>query len=181
MAYRLNKPYTEEEKLNFLVLNNDQRGLRTVETEAALFALEENEIMQDDEPIVDPQWNEKQKQKRKEQFEANFMETSYIKDGKTSWYRQIPKGYANAPQSIDIINNIVNMQGSLTEQVASMIIFYKKPNFAYKNQCTEEWLIEHSYNPDPMTLQEWTEFYISFQQKWAEIKYQQALKGETNV
>lgn len=109
---------------------------------------------------------------RKDYFENNFFETSL------GWFRLHPKGYSNAQQSIDTVNNIVNILGSLTAEIATMVLFYEKPDFAKPEECTEEWLIQHQYSAQPMTKAEWTVFYLDFSQKYAEKMYQQALKGE---
>lgn len=104
--------------------------------------------------------------KRKEIFENDFISTSLGN------YRLFPKGYSNAQQSIDTINNIVNVMGSLTEQVANMIKFYQTPDFSKPEECSEEWLIEHQYSPNPMTKEQWTNFYIEFTTLYAQKQYQ---------
>lgn len=174
MSYKLEKPCTSQELTDFLVAYQDNKGMRVEETDVAYYALEENEIMEDGVPVVDKDWNEKQTLKRKENFESNFIETAYTKDNVIGWYRQVPNGYSNAPQSIDIINNIVHNQGGLSAEVAAMMKFYKQPNYRYKNQCTEEWLIAHSFSPDVMTVEQWDAFYFDFQTRWAMLKYKQA-------
>ena len=57
LMYKLDKPYTDEEKLNFIVTHNYDNGRRIEETETCLYALEDNEIMQDGVPIVNPDWD----------------------------------------------------------------------------------------------------------------------------
>jgi len=106
------------------------------------------------------------KKKRQELFENDFLLTSLGN------YRLTPRGYANAQQSIDTINNIVNAMGSLTEQVANMIKFYQTPDFSKPEECSEEWLIEHQYSPNPMTKEQWTNFYIEFTTLYAQKQYQ---------
>ena len=65
--------------------------------------------------------------------------------------------------------------GSLTKQIADMIIFYETPEFTKEEQCTEEWLVEHQHSPNPMTKEEWTDFYIEFTTLYAQKQYQLAL------
>lgn len=85
MSYKLEYPYTEEERVNFIVTYNHQQGLKIetvdnfvdieveIETEdgevatetkqenmPTYYALEKNEIMVDDEPIVDPNYETEQ-------------------------------------------------------------------------------------------------------------------------
>lgn len=60
MSYKLEKPYTEEEKIEFIVQYNHNQGLQIEETETSLFALLPNEIMQNGKPIIDPEFENKQ-------------------------------------------------------------------------------------------------------------------------
>lgn len=46
---KLLKPYTELERTDFIVENNHNKGLRIEETETALYALKDSEILQNDE------------------------------------------------------------------------------------------------------------------------------------
>jgi len=64
---KLDKPFTDEQKLNFLTKFNYERGLRIEETDIALYALEDNEILQGDEVIIDPDYEEKQAKKQKQE------------------------------------------------------------------------------------------------------------------
>ena len=63
--YKLEKPYTDEEKLNFIVLHNYDNGRRIEETETCLYALDDNEIMQDGEVIINPEWEQIQLEQAK--------------------------------------------------------------------------------------------------------------------
>lgn len=57
MAYTLLKPYTELERLEFIVQYNHQQGLLIEETDKAMYALEDNEIMGEDNiPIINPNY-----------------------------------------------------------------------------------------------------------------------------
>lgn len=61
MAYELLKPYTEEERINFIVEYNHNQGLRIEETDTFLCALQEWEYVKDGE-IVDntEEWRKEQ-------------------------------------------------------------------------------------------------------------------------
>lgn len=102
---------------------------------------------------------------RQADFESNFLATSLGN------YRLHPKGYANAQQSIDTVNNIVMAMGGLDETIAQMVIFYATPDFSKPEECTEEWLVQHQSHPEPMTLQEWVQFYIEFTTLYARKVY----------
>ena len=63
MSYKLDKPFTQQQKNEFLdKYNRDENMLRIEETETALYALEANEIMVDGEPVIDPEYEAKQAQ-----------------------------------------------------------------------------------------------------------------------
>jgi len=106
-----------------------------------------------------------QEQEHRDRIKAEFIKTSL------GLYRKQPKGYSNAVESVNVIFNMVNAKGSLTEQIASLVIFYPEPDFSDPEQCTEEWLIANSYNPEPMKLAEFMKFYIEFQTIWATEQY----------
>lgn len=57
MSYKLEKPYTNEQKIRFIVDYNHKLGFKIEETETALFALDENEIMFEGSPIVDEEYS----------------------------------------------------------------------------------------------------------------------------
>ena len=59
MAYRLLKPYSDKERIDFIVEYNHNKGLVVEEGNDALYALEANEIMQDGAPFVDPEYENK--------------------------------------------------------------------------------------------------------------------------
>lgn len=155
------KFYTEE-RLNETLYNLDR--VEETEDEYVLSADNTEYVLKDEA------WEEEQTKKRQKDFENNFLATSLGN------YRLKPKGYANAQQSIDTINNIVTAMGGLNETIAQMVIFYATPDFSYPEQCTEEWLVEHQTHPEPMTLQEWVQFYIEFTTLYAQKIY----KGEQN-
>ena len=103
-----------------------------------------------------------------EEFYDKFLATS------KGNYRLQPKGYANAQQSVDTINGMVNALDGLTQQIAQMVIFYPTPDFTKEEECTEAWLVAHQYNAEPMTKEEWTEFYIEFSSLYAMNQYKKA-------
>lgn len=51
MTNKLLKPFLEIEKIDFIVENNHSKSLKIEETETALFALKDNEIVQENEVI----------------------------------------------------------------------------------------------------------------------------------
>lgn len=68
MSYQLQKPYTEKQRLDFIVQYSHNQGLVIEETSEALYALEANEIMVDGKPQVDPEYEAKQAQAEAERI-----------------------------------------------------------------------------------------------------------------
>lgn len=66
MSYQLEKPYTDEQRADFIAEYNHQQGLKIEETETALYALEANEIIIDSEVQVDPDYEAKQAEIQKQ-------------------------------------------------------------------------------------------------------------------
>ena len=70
MSYKLEKPYTDDEKFKFISRYNQdcfQEGYncRIEETDTVLFALEDNEILVNGEPQINPDYENQLKEKEK--------------------------------------------------------------------------------------------------------------------
>lgn len=115
--------------------------------------------------VKNPNYDEEKVQQREDEFYSKFLATS------KGNYRLTPKGYANAQQSIDTVNGNVNALGSLNEDIAEMVIFYPTPDFTKEEQCTEEWLVAHQYNIEPMTKEQWALYYLEFSRLYARNQY----------
>jgi hypothetical protein len=118
---------------------------------------------------------EEESEQREEQFYNTFLATS------KGNYRLKPRGYSNAQQSIDTVNGMVNALGALTEQIAEMVIFYPTPDFTKEEECTEEWLVSHQYNIEPLTKEQWVQFYIEFSTLYAQDQYKKAAAEKEQV
>lgn len=66
MSYKLNKPYTDKQRIDFIIKYNHKKGLNIKETETALYALEAWENLVDDN-VID---NSEEFQQQKAQQEA---------------------------------------------------------------------------------------------------------------
>ena len=64
MSYKLEQPYTDEQKANFIVEYNHNQGLKIEETEQALFALEPFEKLVDGEVVDNTEEYEAEKAKQ---------------------------------------------------------------------------------------------------------------------
>lgn len=65
MSYRLDKPYTNKEKALFV---DKYQGLKSYEDEQAFYFLEANEIVQDNEIILNPNYESELAQQEKERI-----------------------------------------------------------------------------------------------------------------
>lgn len=70
MGYKLEKPYTERQRCDFIVEHNHNNSLKIIEEANCIYALEEDEILQNGEIIKDPEYQEKkQKTLAKQEYE----------------------------------------------------------------------------------------------------------------
>ena len=143
----LQKPYTENEKIDFIVEQNHRLGYEIRETETSLEAWGKT----DDDYAKE----------REEQFNKDFFKVQY--DGQDLYFRKQPKGYSSAVESINTAFNIVNTIGTLP---AGSLVFYQQPDFADETQCTEEWLVEHQVKSEQMSATEFGTFYAGFITAW---------------
>ena len=93
MSYKLEYPYTEQERLDFIVQYNHNQGLRIetvdnfVEEETedvnypTYFALEANEIMEGGEPVVNPNYEAEQEQKERERIAKLYLTGADVERG----------------------------------------------------------------------------------------------------
>lgn len=66
MSYKLLKPYSQEQRINFIVEYNHKQALKIEETETALFALEANEIIVNGKVELDPNYETRKELEEKE-------------------------------------------------------------------------------------------------------------------
>ena len=91
----------------------------------------------------------------------------------TSWgaFRKTPKGYSSAVEAVNTVFNMVNVAQALTEDLATLLIFYEVPDFTKAEQCTEEWLVAHQKKHKACDLQTFMSWYLEFQTVWAKTQY----------
>jgi hypothetical protein len=136
----LDKPYTDPERMDFIVTYNHQQGYDIRETDVALEA-----------------WGYTEEEKAA-QREEQFLDDFFYIDG-YGYYRRVPKGYQSAVESMNVLFNIANVTQGVQ---AGLIIFYQAPDFTKPEECTEEWLIEHQIIEPAMTVQEFLNLYVAF-------------------
>lgn len=140
----LNKPYTEEQRMNFIVQQNHRNGYEIKETKKALEA-----------------WGYTE-QEQADAREADFKSKFFNIEG-FGWYRKQPKGYQSAVESMNVLFNIANVSDGIQ---AGLIIFYQKPDFTKPEECTEEWLIAHQIVQPAMTNEAFMTLYVAFMTAW---------------
>lgn len=140
----LQKPYTEDERLNFIIVQNSQNGYEIKETETALEALGYT-----DEELAE---------QRQADFESKFFSIPGF-----GWFRKVPKGYSSAVECLNLAFNNVSLIGKLP---AETLIFYTQPDFTKPEECTEEWLVAHQIKNAEMTVEQFGQFYAGFSVAW---------------
>lgn len=181
--YKLNKPYTKQERIQFVF---DYQLLNIQETDLALYALEPWEKLVDDEVIDNTeQYNKEQAQKRQQEFLKDFFKvplSSQFTEKEYAYYRKIPKGYTSAIESINTAERICSKMQGLP---ANNLIFYEEPDFYDETQCTEEWLSSHQIIIPALTVEQFDNIFITFIQSWntqehSKANEQENEKGEEN-
>ena len=68
MGYKLTKPYTQEQRNDFLSKYHRQMKLRTQETSKYLFALEADEMIVNDEIVINPEYEQQKEQEKRQEI-----------------------------------------------------------------------------------------------------------------
>lgn len=164
MSYILEKPYSEKEKIEFIVKYNHNKGLRIEETEIALYALEVNEIMVDDIPQIDPEYETKEAEKKKKEIQELYMTRSDFFDG------MIKAFGLGSEELLIVIQNILETQtiDSTEKKVAinnykNALNFYRKhPLFSMLSN------IDINFNEKivvKFTEEQWDNFFVATNKK----------------
>mgnify|MGYP003290246722 CR=1 FL=1 len=81
MSYKLNKPYTTNQRNDFIVEYSHNQGLIIEETEKALYALEAWELLEGDEVIDNPDYEAEQAAKEAERIARLFLTGADVERG----------------------------------------------------------------------------------------------------
>lgn len=137
MAYTLFKPYSEEEKNNFIIKHNHNEGLEIEETDDCLYALKANEIMMNGKPAINPNYKEELSKARKEWFERSFFQTSL------GWIRRSVTMKDGSKKDF-LADLLLPIKAGLELGQEVEIIVYREPNFYIDlTQAYMETLQEH--------------------------------------
>lgn len=133
MSYKLNKPFTDKQRADFIVEYNHKQGLNIQETETALYALDAWEILQGDEVIDNTEEYEAQKaQERQKEFNKEFFLTSlgYIRR----------KVSMSTGETRDFLFDLLPaIEKSVSIGQPYPVIVYKQPDFT--KEITTEYLV----------------------------------------
>ena len=163
MSFKLEKPYTAIERADFIVKYNHNLGMNIGETDEVLYALDADEIIQDNKLIKNPNYESEYMLKQQELFEAQFFQIETV-----GYFRKRPKGYSSAVEAMGAAFNIVYVLGYLPENI---LTFYKVPDFSDETQCTEDWLVANSYKNEKLTQEEFGQLYAKFLKGWNDIEH----------
>ena len=79
MSYRLDKPYTNKQKIDFIVEYNHNKDLRIEETDLAIYALEAWELLEGNEVIDNTEaWEAEQAQKERQRLDQLALTPSDV-------------------------------------------------------------------------------------------------------
>ncbi len=138
MSYKLEKPYTDRERADFVVLYNHNQGLIIVETDTALYALDADEIMQNGAPVKNPNY-------AAEQLEAE--KAKRLEENKEAYNAALKAGvtYKNALFDCDTLA-AVRVMGQMAAMQA----------MAISEEPTIDWF-DYDYQPVTLTTEEFLE------------------------
>lgn len=138
MSYKLEKPYTEKERADFVVLYNHNQGLIIEETDTALYALDADEIMQNGVPIKNPNY-------AAEQLEVE--KAKRLEENKEAYNAALKAGvtYKNALFDCDTLA-AVRVMGQMAAMQA----------MAVSEEPTIDWF-DYDYQPVTLTTEEFLE------------------------
>ena len=128
MSYTLNKPYTESERIDFIVEYNHNKGLKIEETDIALYALEVNEIIQDDKPVLNPNYEIEQQELEKARIQGLSMTRSDFFDGTIRAF-----GLGKNELQIAIESVLSNLNINETEKAVALNNYENALNFYRKH------------------------------------------------
>lgn len=124
MAYKLEIPYSEEDKLNFIVTYNHQQSLKLeMLDDGTLFALKPNEILVDGKVSINPKYAQELAEQRENAFKKEFFETSL------GWIRR-QVNMKDGSKKDFLSDLLLQIKAGLELGQNVEIITYKQPDFS---------------------------------------------------
>ena len=148
MSYKLEKPFTDEQRADFIVQYNHNLGLEIQETENAIFALEKNEIMGSGNlPVINPDYETQAVSARETLFKQEFFNTSL------GWIRHKVNMKDGSTRDF-LADLLLSIKAGLELGQQVGIITYKTPDFTQEQ--TSEYIIslQENKNATPEFIQE---------------------------
>lgn len=147
MSYKLDKPYTETQRADFIIEYNHRKGLSIEETQDAMYALEKNEIMKNGSPQIDTNYEKKQESERKKAFYEQFFKTSL------GWIRRNVSMKDGSTKDF-LADFLMQIKAGLELGQTVEIITYNLPDFS--QEATEEYMVslQERKNATPSFIQE---------------------------
>ena len=147
MSYKLQKPYTDKQRADFVVQYNHNLGLIIETLDGDLYALEPDEIIQDGNVIKNPDYESEMALSREQRFKKEFFQTSL------GWIRR--KVHMKDGTSKDFLSDLLlPIKAGLELGQIVEIITYKEPDFT--NEYTSDYIIslQERKNATPGFVQE---------------------------
>ena len=124
MSYKLEKPYTDFERADFIVEYNHKRGMLIEETEdGTLYALEKNEILVNGVAEINPNYEEELSEQRESLFNQEFFQTSL------GWIRR-QVNMKDGSKKDFLSDLLLQIKAGLELGQSVEIITYKQPDFS---------------------------------------------------
>lgn len=139
MSYKLEKPYTDKEHADFIVLHNHQNGRKIEETFNALYALEADEILQDGQPVKNPDYENEQ---------LDIAKKLKLEENKTAYEKALKSGITYKKTLFDCDTlAAVRITAQLVAVQTSVI----------STEETIDWF-DYNYRPVTLTIPEFMDF-----------------------
>ncbi len=137
MSYKLEKPYTDIQRADFVVEYNHRQGLKIETYDGNLYALEPDEILQEGIVVKNPDYETELAQSREELFKSKFFQTSL------GWIRR--KVSMKDGSTKDFLSDLL-MQIKMGIDAGQVIpiVTYNTPTFT--QELTEEYLVSLQAN-----------------------------------
>ncbi len=147
MSYKLQNPYTNNQRADFIVEYNHNKGMQIEEVAGDLYALEPDEIVQDGSVIKNSNYESEMALSREQGFKRDFFKTSL------GWIRR--KVNMKDGTTKDFLSDLLlPIKAGLELGQVVEIITYNEPDFT--NEYTSDYIVslQERKNATPGFIQE---------------------------
>lgn len=124
MSYKLEQPYTDFERADFITEYNHKLGMQIeISQNGTLYALEINEILENGVPKINPNYKQELANSREELFKKDFFQTSL------GWIRR-QVNMKDGSKKDFLSDLLLQIKAGLELGQKVEIITYKEPNFS---------------------------------------------------